>query len=272
MILDDIVEYTRGRLTADMDRTPLADVMAAAEDTRAPQDFPFRQALARPGLSFICEIKRASPSAGLISPDFPYLEIAREYAGHGADAVSVLTEPHFFKGSEEYLRRIAGAVHTPVLMKDFVLSEYQIYRARALGASAVLLIPAILSRADLRDCLDLTRSLGLSALVEARSEREVQAAAAAGADIIGINSRDLRTFRIDLEAFGRLAPTVPDGVLKVAESGINSRSDVLAMQEAGADAVLIGSALMGSADRKAKLAELKGIADDTDQTVRTAQA
>lgn len=218
----------------------------------------FERALARPGISFICECKRASPSKGVIVQDYPYVEIARDYEAAGADCISVLTEPERFLGSVDHLREISSAVKIPCLRKDFVVDDYMIYEARAAGASAVLLICAITNDEDLKSYIDLCGELGLSALVEAHDEDEISRAACAGARVIGVNNRDLRDFSVNTGNSRRLRDAVPDGVLFVSESGISSPDDVARLKEARVDAVLVGEAMMRAADKRAKLAELRG--------------
>ncbi len=221
-------------------------------------DFPFERALKKEGMSFICECKKASPSKGLIAPDFPYLKIAKEYEAAGADCISVLTEPKWFLGSDEYLREIAAAVKTPCLRKDFTVDDYMIYEAKVLGASAVLLICAVLSEQQIRDYIAVCDALGLSALVEAHDEGEIGMALNAGARIIGVNNRNLKDFTVDTENSRRLRALIPGDVVFVSESGVSSPEDVRRLREIGADAVLIGEALMRADDKKAKLGELRG--------------
>ncbi len=221
--------------------------------------FAFEQALAKPGLSFICECKKASPSKGLIAPEFPYLDIARAYEVAGADAISVLTEPKWFLGSDQYLQEIAAAVDIPCLRKDFTVDEYMIYEAKVLGASAVLLICSLLKEGEIRDSIALCDTLGLSALVEAHDEDEVKMALRAGARVIGVNNRNLKTFSVDTENSKRLRELLPPDVLFVSESGVRSAQDVAELRAIGADAVLIGETLMRAADKHAKLAELRGV-------------
>lgn len=220
--------------------------------------FPFRKALSGDEISFICEVKRASPSKGLIAPDFPYLDIARDYERAGASAISCLTEPFWFKGRDEYLAEISNAVKIPVLRKDFTVDEYMIYQAKTLGASAVLLICSILSKEQLSEYLGIAHSLGLSALVEAHDEDEVRTALSVGAGIIGVNNRDLRTFTVDINNSARLRKLVPPEVLFVSESGIKTAADIEALRSNGTNAVLIGETLMRSPDKKAALDELRG--------------
>ena len=256
-ILDQLADHARERVAAAKATRPLADIRREA--LSLPRgDFSFEKALKRPGLSFICECKRASPSRGLIAPEFPWLAIARAYEAAGADAISVLTEPKWFLGSDEYLREIAGTVSLPCLRKDFIVDEYMLYEAKALGASAALLICAILDAGQLCDAIAVCDELGLSALVEAHDEREVETALRAGARLIGINNRNLRDFTVDTGNSRRLRALIPEGVLFVSESGIRDASDVQAARDIGADAVLVGEALMRAKDKRAGLAELRG--------------
>ena len=222
-------------------------------------DLPFEKALGKEGMSFICECKKASPSKGLIAEDFPYLQIAKEYEAAGADCISVLTEPKWFLGSDEYLKEIAAAVSIPCLRKDFTVDEYMIYQAKALCAAAVLLICAILSESQLKEYIGICSTLGLSALVEAHDENEVRAALRCGAGIIGVNNRDLRDFSVDTGNSRRLREMIPSDVIFVSESGIKNAEDVQLLKDAGVDAVLIGEALMKSEDKKLKLAQLRGL-------------
>lgn len=221
-------------------------------------DFPFQQALKKPGVSFICECKKASPSKGLIAPNFPYLEIAKEYEAAGADCISVLTEPKWFLGNDEYLKEIAEAVSIPCLRKDFTVDEYQIYQAKVLGASAVLLICSVLTEDQMKDYIRICDELGLSALVEVHDEQEVQTALNTGARIIGVNNRNLKDFSVDTDNSCRLRELIPPGVLFVSESGVRTAEDVETLRKIGADAVLIGETLMRASDKRAKLAELRG--------------
>ncbi len=256
-ILDELAGYAKERVAEAERRVPRETLRRMAE--ALPRgDFAFERALGTPDIAFICECKKASPSKGLIAPDFPYLEIAREYEAAGADCISVLTEPKWFLGRDEYLREIAAAVGIPCLRKDFTVDEYMIYEARLLGASAVLLICSILGATQLREYLSLCDALGLTALVEAHDEAEVRMAADAGARVIGVNNRNLKTFSVDAENSLRLRRAVPEGVLFVSESGVSSAEDVRRLRDAGADAVLVGEALMRAADKRAKLAELRG--------------
>lgn len=218
----------------------------------------FYRALAVPGMSYICEVKKASPSKGLIAPDFPYLEIAKEYEVAGASAISCLTEPFYFRGADQYLKEITGSARIPVLRKDFTVDEYMIYQAKTLGASAVLLICAILDKVQLRDYRQLAESLGLDALVEAHDETEVEMALDVGAKIVGVNNRDLKTFQVDMQNSIRLRNLAPREVLFVSESGIKGPEEISILREHQVDAVLIGETLMRSTDKKAELERLNG--------------
>jgi len=256
-ILDQLAEHARERVAEAKKNHPLAQLRQKALDL-PKGTFAFEKALRKPDISFICECKKASPSKGLIAPDFPYLEIAREYEAAGADCISVLTEPKWFLGSEDYLEEIASAVSLPCLRKDFTIDEYMIYEAKLLGASAVLLICSILESEQLKEYLAIADTLGLSALVEAHDEREIQEALATGARIVGVNNRNLKDFSVDTGNSLRLRKSVPEDVLFVAESGITSAGDVQQARNMGADAVLVGETLMRAADKREKLAELRG--------------
>jgi indole-3-glycerol phosphate synthase len=258
LILDEIAAATRRRVAARKMLRSQAEMEAAAYSCGGCGPDRFENAISAPGLSFICELKRASPSKGLIASDFPYINIAKEYEAAGAAAVSVLTEPDFFMGSDDYLREVAKTVSIPALRKDFTVDVYQIYEAKTLGASAVLLICALLDENTLSAFIETTYALGMSALVEAHDEREIEAALRCGARIIGVNNRDLRTFSVDLGASLRLRPLVPDNVPFVAESGITSADDVKALVEGGVDAALIGEAVMRAGDKAAFLRKMRG--------------
>ena len=257
-ILDTLASHARARTLKNKHKISEEEIRRAALALGADTGFPFEKALAQPGMSFICEIKKASPSKGIIARDFPYLEIAREYEKAGASAISCLTEPDFFMGSDEYLREIAAAVKIPVLRKDFTVDPYMIYEAKVLGASAVLLICAILTDEELIESGALARSLGLSALVEAHDEREVERALRVDKAVIGVNNRDLRNFTVDCRNSVRLRKMVPGDRLFVSESGIQTPTDIEILRENGVDAVLIGETLMRSPDKAAELRCLKG--------------
>lgn len=256
-ILEQLAAHAKERVALAEQACPL-EIIRQKASRMEKGDGSFEKALKRPGLSFICECKKASPSRGVIAEDFPYLQIAREYQAAGADAVSVLTEPKWFLGSDRYLREIAETVSLPCLRKDFTVDEYMIYEAKLLGASAVLLICSILSSRQLREYLQVCETLGLSALVETHDEGEVDMALEAGARIIGVNNRNLRDFSVDTENSRRLREQIPAEVLFVSESGVRTAADAAALREIGADAVLVGEAMMRAKDKRAMLAELRG--------------
>lgn len=256
-ILDQLAEHARQRVATAQMTVPPEELRQQAFSL-PKGDFRFEKALRKDGLSFICECKKASPSKGLIAPDFPYLEIAKEYEAAGADCISVLTEPKWFLGSDRYLEEIAKTVSTPCLRKDFTVDEYMLYEAKLLGASAVLLICSILTEGQIKEYLHICDELGLSALVEIHNEREAEIALRAGARIIGVNNRNLKDFSVDMENSGRLRSMIPSKVLFITESGVRDRQDVIRARALGADGVLIGEALMRAADKKAALAELRG--------------
>lgn len=257
MILDDIAAYTKERVQKLKDKKSLYAVRDEAENRPAGKNF--KAALAADGLSVIAELKKASPSKGLIAPDFEqrYLQQAAAYEQGGASAISCLTEPQFFLGSDEYLKNVRKAVELPILRKDFTVDEYQIYEAKTIGADAVLLICSLLSKAQLGEYLAQARELGLSALVEAHDLDEVQSALAVGADIIGVNNRNLKDFSVNPLNSLRLREAIPKEKIFVAESGIAKASDADGLKAAGVQAVLVGEALMRSADPAAFLKELR---------------
>lgn len=256
-ILDKLAEYAKERVAQAVKAAPLEEIKQKAL-SMPKGNFSFEHALQKPDISFICECKRASPSKGMIAPDFPYLRIAKEYETAGADCISVLTEPKWFLGSDEYLRQTAAAVKIPCLRKDFTVDEYMIYEAKLLGASAVLLICSILDEEQIAEYIRICDRLGLSALVEAHDEDEVRMALGAGSRIIGTNNRNLKDFSVDTDRSRRLRELIPRDVLFVSESGIGSGMDVAKLRDIGADAVLIGEALMKVPDKTAKLRELRG--------------
>lgn len=257
MILDEIVMHKKEELAVRKGQIRPRDVAAAAEDAPPPPSFV--QAITAPGLSVIAEIKRASPSAGVIRDGVDPVALARAYEDGGASALSVLTDERYFGGSWEALHDVCGNSSLPVLCKEFIVDAYQIDEARATGAAAVLLIAAILSPDELQVQLGHARRRGLSALVEVHTEPDVGAALRAGADCIGINNRNLTTLSVDLETTARLRPLIPEGVLVVSESGFERRDQVERVERLGVDAVLIGTALMASADPAARLRELRGM-------------
>ena len=221
-------------------------------------DFPFEKALRAEDISFICEIKKASPSKGVIADDFPYLAIAKEYEAAGAAAISVLTEPYYFLGDDRYLREIADAVTIPLLRKDFTVDSYMIYEAKILGADAVLLICAIMDQKTLAAYIGIAHGIGLSCLVEVHDEEELKMALDAGARIIGVNNRNLKTFEVDTSNSIHLRKLTPQEIVFVSESGIQRFEDIEALRRCHADAVLIGETLMRAPDKKATLAALRG--------------
>ena len=257
-ILEKLADSTRKRVKQAKQKISLESIKEQAL-SRDKGSFEFERALKHEGLSFICECKKASPSKGLIAENFPYLQIARDYESAGADCISVLTEPEFFMGSNDYLKEIAECVNIPCLRKDFTIDEYMIYEAKILGASAVLLICAILDENILKEYILTCDSLGLSALVEAHDEREINFALKAGARIIGVNNRNLKDFTVDTENSKKLRKLIPSDVLFVSESGIKTPEDVRKVYEIGADAVLIGETLMKSPDKRKTLSELKSL-------------
>lgn len=259
MILNEIAAKTRERVAALKEDVSLEELQARARCFSSHTGFPFLKALQNNDVAFICEVKKASPSKGVIAKDFPYLQIAEDYEKAGAAAISCLTEPYWFQGSNKYLRQIVKNVSIPVLRKDFTVDEYMIYEARILGASAVLLICSILSEDQLSEYLELAHSLGLSALVEAHNEAEIEMAVNSGAMIIGVNNRDLKTFNVDAENAVRLRDMVPRDRVFVSESGIKKASDIEELRKIGANAALIGETLMCAEDKKAKLDELRGL-------------
>lgn len=256
-ILHQLADYAHERTEQAKKTIPPAEMQQMA--LSLPKgSFAFENALKAPGISFICECKKASPSKGLIAPDFPYLQIAKEYEAAGADCISVLTEPKWFLGSDTFLKEIADSVSLPCLRKDFTVDEYMIYEAKVLGASAVLLICSLLSPAQMQYYIDICDTLGLSALVETHDEWEVGMALHAGARIIGVNNRNLKDFSVDPENSRRLRAQIPRDVLFVSESGVRCAGDVAQLRKIGADAVLIGEALMRASDKKAMLDTLRG--------------
>lgn len=268
-ILEEIAAKTRQRIEEEKKRVApeaLKEICLQQKEDIRTSKVSFYDALKKPGISYICEVKKASPSKGLIAPDFPYLKIAREYEEAGASAISCLTEPFYFLGSDRYLKEIAETVNIPVLRKDFTVDEYMIYQAKVLGASAVLLICAILNDEQLRSYRMLAGELGMDALVEAHDEEEVTRALDSGANIIGVNNRDLRTFQVDVSNSIRLRKMAPEHVLFVSESGIRTSEDIQKLYENQVDAVLIGETLMRSSDKQAALKTLNGATgNDYDQ-------
>ena len=258
-ILNEIAARTKERIAEEKFKFPLRELISQQNSDlakHAEEKISFLEALKKPGMSYICEVKKASPSKGLIAPDFPYLDIAKEYEQAGASAISCLTEPFYFQGADRYLQEISQAVNIPVLRKDFTVDEYMIYQAKAFGASAVLLICAILDNSQLKAFGELAQELGLDALVEAHDQWEVDRALNLGAKIVGVNNRNLHDFTVDMENSIRLRNMAPADTVFVSESGIKTAEDIRILYENQVDAVLIGETLMRSPDKKAALGAL----------------
>lgn len=257
MILEKIAADTKIRVEREKQEIPFIKVKTEA--LAMPKGkFEFEEAIKDGDISFICEVKKASPSKGLIAVAFPYVDIAKEYEAAGASCISVLTEPQYFMGSKKYLKEISENVSIPLLRKDFTIDEYMIYDAKIHGASCVLLICSLLDRDTLKYYISICDELGMSALVEAHDEREVETAVSAGARMLGVNNRDLRTFNVDINNSGRLRKLVPENILFVAESGIKTSGDIAKLREVKVNAVLIGETLMRSKSKKDMLDELRG--------------
>lgn len=258
-ILNEIAARTKERIAEEKFKFPLRELISQQNSDlakHAEEKISFLEALKKPGMSYICEVKKASPSKGLIAPDFPYLDIAKEYEQAGASAISCLTEPFYFQGADRYLQEISQAVNIPVLRKDFTVDEYMLYQAKAFGASAVLLICAILDNSQLKAFGKLAQELGLDALVEAHDQWEVDRALNLGAKIVGVNNRNLHDFTVDMGNSIRLRNMAPADTVFVSESGIKTAEDIRILYENQVDAVLIGETLMRSPDKKAALGVL----------------
>lgn len=258
-ILDTIADYARQRVAADLEHISLDVMQQLAQEGGLADGAAFDAALRREGIRFICEVKKASPSKGIIDPVFPYLDIARDYQAAGADAISCLTEPKWFLGSDQIFQDIRAAVSTPMLRKDFVVHPYQVYQAKVMGANCVLLICALMDTRTLAQYLELCHRLGLAALVETHDEEEIASAVAAGADLIGVNNRNLKDFSVDFSNAARLRDRIPPEAVYVAESGVKGPEDVAALRAVGADAVLIGETLMRAADKQKMLDTLRRV-------------
>ena len=256
-MLDKIVAKTEERLVEAKRNRSLDQIIEEVSKLDINDDFPFKEALKDTEIAIIAEVKKASPSKGLIAEDFDYIKIAKEYEQAGTSAISVLTEPYFFKGSNDYLKEIAENVSIPILRKDFTIDEYMIWEAKSLGASAILLIVSILEDVQLKKYLDLAHDLGLSAIVETHDANEIRTAIDAGAEIIGVNNRNLADFTVDIENSINLRRLVSDDIIFISESGIKTAEDVRRLKENNVDAVLIGETLMRSNDKKAMIEELK---------------
>lgn len=256
-ILDTIAAHARQRVALDQEKNSLDALKELCQEGGIANGKAFYDAVEREGMSFICEVKRASPSKGLIAKDFPYVEIGRDYEQAGADCISCLTEPKWFLGSDQIFREIRQNVSIPMIRKDFVVDEYQLYQAKLMGANCVLLICAILDTETIRRYLDICNQLGLAALVETHDEGEISSAVAAGARMIGVNNRNLKDFSVDFSNAARLRDLIPAGTLYVAESGVKSPEDVAALKKTGADAVLMGEVLMRAKDKGRMLAQMR---------------
>ena len=258
-ILEKIAKEKRAQIEEEKKTIPLEKMKDLAMETKGKlKAFAFEEELKKGKLSFICEVKKASPSKGVIAEEFYYKEIAKEYELAGADCLSVLTEPKFFLGCDKYLKEIRELVHLPILRKDFTVDIYQIYQAKVIGADAILLICALLDVEFMKECIQICNTLGLTALVEAHDETEIEMAIEAGARVIGVNNRNLKNFSVDIGNSAKLRKLVPEDVIFVAESGIKTREDIIAVEQEEVDAVLIGETLMRAEDKKKKLSELKG--------------
>ncbi|MDR3071854.1 MAG: indole-3-glycerol phosphate synthase TrpC [Endomicrobium sp.] len=256
MILDKIITATKLRVRKENNKKPFSVVKKEALNIDNTLHCKFEEALSNPGVNFICEIKKASPSKGLISEQFDYKKIGLDYQNSGAAAISVLTEPDFFLGSKEYLQEIKNIVKIPVLCKDFIIDSYQIYESKIIGADAILLICAVLNSEVLKDFFEIASDLGLSCLVEVHDEKEIEMALNVGAKIIGVNNRNLKTFEVNLNNSIRLRKFVPDGKIFVSESGVKTREHVSILKANKVNAILIGEELMVSCNISLKLREL----------------
>ena len=256
-ILDTIAAYARERVAADQEIISPGEMKTLANSSPKADGEAFYQAIRKSEMSFICEVKKASPSKGIIDPVFDYASIARDYEAAGADCVSCLTEPKWFLGSDEIFKEIRGLIRTPMLRKDFVVDEYQLYQAKVLGANCVLLICSILDTKTIEKYLKICEDLGLAVLTETHDEDEIASAIAAGAPMIGVNNRNLKDFSVDLGNAGRLRDSIPADRLYVSESGVKTPEDAAGMKAIGADAVLIGETLMRAEDKGEMLRKLR---------------
>ncbi len=257
MILDTIVAKQKIRIAKDKEIKSFDIMKKEAETFSSVNKISFKDSLKNKDFAFICEIKKASPSKGVIVENFPYLEIAKDYEQAGAAAISVLTEPNFFKGNDKYLTEVSNTVKIPVLRKDFIIDEYQIYQAKVIGASAVLLICAILDDKTLQKYMSIAKSLNLDCLVETHNKEEIKQALNSGAEIIGINNRDLKTFTVDINNSVRLRKYLGDNKILISESGIKSSADIKILKDTGFNGALIGESMMLSENKKQFLNELK---------------
>lgn len=260
MILDDLAEYSRFRVEKAKEKVSLEDIKRQALNMEKGS-LCFEKAIRKKGLSFICEVKKASPSKGIIDEEFDYISIAKDYENIGADAVSCLTEPKWFLGSNEIFKEIRNSISLPMIRKDFTVDEYQIYESKVIGADAVLLICSILNEDTIRRFLCICDELGLSAVVETHNEEEVRSAIRAGSRIIGVNNRNLKDFTVDIKNAQRMRNLVPNDILFIAESGVKSSDDIKEINNMGASAVLIGETMMKSRDRRGLIKKFKGECD-----------
>lgn len=258
MILDKLTESTKIRIEKEKRVIPL-DIVKEMAFGMPKGNFSFEKVIAEEDFSFICEVKRASPSKGMIVEEFPYVQIAKDYEEAGASCISVLTEPDYFKGDKEYLKEISENVTVPLIRKDFIIDEYMIYDAKIHGASCVLLICSLLDKETMEKYIEICDNLGMSALVEAHDEEEIQKAIEAGARMIGVNNRDLKTFTVDIGNSERLRKLVPDNILFIAESGIKTNADINRLRKAKVNGVLIGETFMKAENKKEMLQKLWGV-------------
>ena len=264
-ILDKICETTKERIEKEKQKISLVEVRKNAESIKNLEKekyFNFEKAIGKKEkINFICEIKKASPSKGIIAEDFNYIEIAKDYQKAGADAISCLTEPHYFLGSDEYLKAVKETVNIPVLRKDFIIDEYMIYKSKNIKADAILLIAAVLDKYKLKDYFDIANDLGLSSLFEIHNEEELEKVLNLNPRIIGVNNRDLKTFEVDINNSVRLRKLIPNNIIFVSESGIKCREDIKNLEENKTSAVLIGESLMTKKDKEKEIKKLRGIVD-----------
>lgn len=258
MILTKLVDSTRDRVEREKKQISLEMVKEQALAMKKG-DFSFEKVIAEGDISFICEVKKASPSKGMLVEEFPYVQIAKDYEEAGASCISVLTEPDYFKGDKQYLKEISENVTVPLIRKDFIIDEYMIYDAKIHGASCVLLICSLLDKETMEKYIEICDNLGMSALVEAHDEEEIQKAVEAGARMIGVNNRDLKTFTVDIRNSERLRKLVPDNILFIAESGIKTNADINRLRKANVNGVLIGETFMKAENKKEMLQELRGV-------------
>lgn len=257
MILDEIAEKTKERVSVNKRSVSMEELKAKIAYTDLKKQYAFEKALKKDTLSFICEVKKASPSKGVIVENFPYLDIAKDYEAAGADCISCLTEPFYFKGSDKYLQEIKEQVSIPVLRKDFTVDEYMIYEAKNLNADCILLICAILSQTQLEEYYGIAKDLGMSAIVECHDEKEIEMALKCGANIVGVNNRNLKDFTVDINNSIRLRELVPGDKIFISESGMKTAEDIKALRDNGVNAVLIGETLMRASDKAAMISELR---------------